>query len=48
MGSEEKLTCQVCGRVITKEESERYDGMGWECWDNQLTEESDSMFDDLM
>ena len=22
--------------------------MCWECWDDQLTEESDSMFDDLM
>jgi hypothetical protein len=25
-----------------------YDGMCWECWDDQLTEESDSLFDQLM
>ena len=27
---------------------EDYEGMCWECWDDQLTEESDSMFGDLM
>ncbi|MGE5555736.1 MAG: hypothetical protein ACM3UY_05665 [Methanocella sp.] len=48
MASDEKLSCEVCGRVINKEESEQYDGMCWECWDDQLTEESVSMFDDLM
>jgi hypothetical protein len=48
MSSEKKLRCKVCNRVITKEESEQYDDMCWECWDDQLTEESDSMFDDLM
>ena len=25
-----------------------YEGMCWECWDEQLTEESDSMFGGLM
>jgi NMD protein affecting ribosome stability and mRNA decay len=47
-GDERKITCSVCGREITEEESENYDGMCWECWDDQLTEESDSMFGDLM
>lgn len=31
-----------------REDSENYDGMCWECWDDQLIEESDSMFDELM
>ena len=48
MSSNEKRHCKVCGREITEQDSEDYDGMCWECWDDQLTEESDSMFDDLM
>lgn len=31
-----------------KAASESYDELCWECWDDQLTEESDSMFDELM
>ena len=44
----EKFYCSVCGREIDEEEYESYDGMCWECWDDQLTEESDDMFGDLM
>jgi hypothetical protein len=44
----ERLTCKICGREISVQDNEDYDGMCWECWDDQLTEESDSMFDDLM
>jgi hypothetical protein len=44
----EKFYCSVCGREISEEEYESYDGMCWECWDDQLTEESDDMFGDLM
>jgi hypothetical protein len=40
--------CEVCGREITKEDNDNFEGMCWECWDDQLTEESDSMFGDLM
>jgi hypothetical protein len=40
--------CKVCGKEISEQDSESYDGMCWECWDDQLTEESDSMFDELM
>jgi len=43
-----KFYCSVCGREISEEEYESYDGMCWECWDDQLTEESDDMFGDLM
>ena len=48
--TEEKNTgkCKVCGKEISQQDSEDYDGMCWECWDDQLTEEADSMFDDLM
>ncbi len=42
------LRYRVCGREIGKEDCKQYDGMCWECWDNQLTEESDSIFGDLM
>ncbi len=45
---DDKFRCSVCGREITKEDNDDYDGMCWECWDDQLTEESDSMFGDLM
>jgi hypothetical protein len=40
--------CKVCGREVAIDEHTDYDGMCWECWDDQLTEESDSMFGDLM
>lgn len=43
-----KHNCQVCDREMSQEDYDNYDGMCWECWDDQLTEESDSMFDDLM
>ena len=44
----EKFYCSVCGQEISEEDYESYDGMCWECWDDQLTEESDGMFGDLM
>jgi len=45
---DEKFYCSVCGREIDEEEFESYDGMCWECWDDQLTEESEDMFGDVM
>jgi hypothetical protein len=45
---EKNRKCKVCGKEISEQDSESYDGMCWECWDDQLTEESDSMFDELM
>ena len=48
--TEEKNTrkCKVCGKAISKQDREDFEDMCWECWDDQLTEESDSMFDELM
>jgi len=46
--NEAKFYCSMCGREISEEDNEDYDGMCWECWDDQLTEESDTMFGDLM
>ncbi|MEM2969538.1 MAG: hypothetical protein QXR63_01220 [Candidatus Bathyarchaeia archaeon] len=43
-----RFVCRVCGREITKDECEAYDGLCWECWDDQLTKGSDEMFGDLM
>lgn len=43
-----KYHCSVCCREITKEEYENHESMCWECWDDQLAEESESMFNDLM
>jgi hypothetical protein len=40
--------CKVCGKEISEQDCKDYDGMCWECWDEQLTEESDSMFDELI
>ena len=45
---EKQFHCSVCGREISEEEYESYDGMCWECWDDQLTEESETMFGDVM
>jgi len=45
---EEKYYCSVCGREINEEEYKTYDGMCRECCDDQLTEESEMMFKDLM
>jgi len=47
-GEDQGYSCEVCGREISKEDYESYDGMCWECWDDRLTEESDDMFGDLM
>jgi len=38
-GEEEKYYCEVCGKPISEDEYESYDGMCWECWDDQMTEE---------
>jgi hypothetical protein len=40
--------CKVCGKAISREESEDFEDLCWECWDDHLTEESDSMFDELL
>jgi len=45
---EEKFRCSVCGREISEEDFRDYNGMCWECWDDQLTEESDDMFGDFI
>jgi hypothetical protein len=37
--------CRVCSREIYQDDYDSYDCM---CWDDQLTEESDSMFDEMM
>ena len=37
--NKEKLYCSVCGEEISEEDNESYDGLCWECWDDQLTEE---------
>jgi hypothetical protein len=35
-------------KAISREESEDFEDMCWKCWDDQLTEESDSIFYELM
>ncbi|MBT0160852.1 hypothetical protein G4O51_12805 [Candidatus Bathyarchaeota archaeon A05DMB-2] len=44
----DKYCCSVCGREISEEDYAEYDGMCWECWDDQLTEESEDMFGEVM
>ena len=46
--NEEKYCCSVCGAEISEEDYEAYDGMCWECWDDQFIEESLDMFSDFM
>ena len=31
--------CESCGKEISDEDYESYDGLCWECWDDQMTEE---------
>jgi len=38
----EEYHCEMCGRKISKEEYETYDGLCWECWDDMMTEEIDT------
>jgi len=38
----EEYYCEVCGRKISKEEYEAYNGLCWECWDDRMTEEIDT------
>ncbi|MEM4736464.1 MAG: hypothetical protein QXD41_01190 [Nitrososphaeria archaeon] len=45
---ETKCYCSVCGCEIGEDEFEDYDGMCWECWDDQLSEELDDMFGDVI
>lgn len=45
---EERFYCSVCGREISEDEYDNYDGMCWECWDDQMTEESEDLFGDVM
>ena len=48
IGEKKMKECKRCGKEISEQDSESYDGLCWECWDDQLTEESDTMFDELM
>jgi len=45
---EDNYYCSVCGREIDEDEYESYDGMCWECWDDQLTEESEDILGDVI
>jgi hypothetical protein len=40
--------CRICGKEISQQDSESYDALCWERWDDQLTEESYNMFDELI
>ncbi len=46
--SKVKHVCSTCGKEISEQDCQDYDSKCWECWDDQLTDESDSMIDDLM
>lgn len=45
---ERKCYCEVCGCEIDEDEYESFDRMCWECWDDQMTEESEDMFGDVI
>jgi len=36
---EKTFYCSVCEKEISDEDYESYDGLCWECWDDQMTEE---------
>jgi len=33
--------CEKCGKEISDEEYNNYDGLCWECWDDEMTEEDE-------
>lgn len=37
--NKKKHYCSVCVQEISEEDYESYDGLCWECWDDQITEE---------
>jgi hypothetical protein len=39
MTEDKEHYCEICGKEISKEEYEAYDGLCWECWDDKVTEE---------
>ncbi len=43
-----KYHCEVCGCEIDEDEYKSFEGICWECWDDQMTEESEDMFGDVM
>ncbi len=45
---DKKHHCEVCGQEISPQDYEAYDGKCWECYDDQLTEESDSTYGEVM
>jgi len=45
---EMKYHCEVCGCEIDEDEYKSFEGICWECWDDQMTEESEDMFGDVM
>jgi hypothetical protein len=40
--NEEKSYCSVCGKKISTEDYESYDGLCWECWDDQMKKNANS------
>jgi hypothetical protein len=43
-----KFFCSVCGIELSQEEYDNHDGMCWVCSEDQLTEEAEMMFGDVM
>jgi len=42
MNEKEEYHCRVCGRKISREEYEAFDGLCEECWEDEMTEEIDA------
>ena len=40
MDGKEEYRCRVCGRKISKEEYEAFDGLCEECWEDERTKNS--------
>ena len=42
MNEKEEYRCKICGRKISKEEHEAFEGLCKECWGDEMTEEIDT------
>jgi len=44
VNEKEEYRCKICDRKISREEYEAFDSLCEECWEDEMTEETDEEF----